>query len=107
MSENRKSCSVQYAMQLIGGKWKLVILWNLLNEPKRFNELKRTIGQISTKVLSDQLSQMEEGGLITRHAFPTSPPQVEYRITQKGRELSDSLCSIHDWGEKYRNKVTL
>lgn len=103
MSTSCKNCAVQYAMKLIGGKWKLVILWNLIEQPYRFNELKRQISEISTKVLSDQLSQMEEAGLLTRHAYPTTPPQVEYRITEKGRELSHSLQDIHDWGLKYQN----
>lgn len=102
MSTSCKSCAVQHAMKLIGGKWKLVILWNLLERPFRFNELKRQIGDISTKVLADQLAQMEATALLSRHAYPTTPPQVEYRITDKGRELSHSLQDIHDWGLKYQ-----
>jgi DNA-binding HxlR family transcriptional regulator len=94
-------CAVQDALKLVGGKWKLVIIWYLQQAPHRFNELKRALGTVSTKVLSDQLSQLETAQLITRHPMPTSPPQVEYRITKMGQALSDSLSEINAWSEKY------
>lgn len=94
---NHKGCAVQEALKLIGGKWKLVIIWYLQQKPHRFNELKRAIGSISTKVLSDQLSQLEVGGLVSRHPFPTTPPQVEYRITNMGQTLCGPLQEIHNW----------
>lgn len=97
-------CPVHSALQMLGGKWKLIILWNLLQRPYRFNELRRVIGDVSTKVLSDQLSQMEADGLVIRKAFPTSPPQVEYSVSSRGRALSQALESLHEWGKKYAKK---
>jgi DNA-binding HxlR family transcriptional regulator len=99
--QTHAGCAVQDALKLIGGKWKLVIIWYLQQKPHRFNELKRALGTVSTKVLSDQLSQWEQAALVTRHPMPTSPPQVEYRITQMGLALSESLANIDAWSEKY------
>lgn len=93
------NCPLQQTLREIGGKWKLVIIWHLIDEPKRFNELKRLVGSISTKVLADQLNQMIKLGLVTRHPLPTNPIQVNYMITEKGKSLEPLISEIYSWGE--------
>lgn len=95
------TCPLQLALQQIGGKWKLVIIWHLLERPQRFNELKRTIGSISTKVLSDQLNQLIAIDLVSRTIIPNKPPQVEYRVTKKGDKLRDLIELVYAWGVEH------
>lgn len=97
MKQARTLCPVHTALGTIGGKWKLEILWNLCQKPLHFNELKRTIGNVSTKVLSDQLKSMEADGLVIRRTLNTRPPQVEYSLTPIAHELQPALQQLHDW----------
>lgn len=93
-----------YTMSLIGGKWKMLILYLLAeNQPVRFNEMKRRIGAITFKTLSSQLKEMEADGLVRRKEYPQIPPKVEYSLTHKAETLLPVLEQLCDWGEKNRN----
>ena len=95
-------CPVATTVSLIGSKWKLLIIRNLLVRPWRFNELKRDLEGISQKVLTDSLRSMEEDGLITRTVFPEVPPRVEYALSDLGKTLKPILDSMVVWGNAYK-----
>ncbi|MBU5477877.1 helix-turn-helix transcriptional regulator [Eubacterium sp. MSJ-13] len=95
-------CPVATTVALIGSKWKLLIIRNLLQRPWRFNELKRDLDGISQKVLTDSLRSMEADGLITRTVFPEVPPRVEYALSELGQSLKPILDSMVDWGNAYK-----
>lgn len=95
-------CPVATTVALIGSKWKLLIIRNLLQRPWRFNELKRDLEGISQKVLTDSLRSMESDGLITRTVFPEVPPRVEYALSELGESLKPILDSMVDWGNAYK-----
>ena len=95
-------CPVATTVALIGSKWKLLIIRNLLQRPWRFNELKRELEGISQKVLTDSLRSMESDGLITRTVFPEVPPRVEYALSELGQSLKPILDSMVDWGNAYK-----
>ena len=96
-------CPVATTVQLIGSKWKLLIIRNLLVRPWRFNELKKDLTGISQKVLTDSLRSMEEDGLITRTVYPEVPPRVEYALSDLGKSLKPILDSMVEWGTAYKN----
>ena len=98
--EEMPACPVATPVQLIGSKWKLLILRNLFQRPWRFNELKRSLEGISQKVLTDSLRAMEEDGIVTRTVYPEIPPRVEYSITPKGKSLEKILYLMCEWDEK-------
>ena len=85
------NCSLELAMELVGGKWKLVLLWHLLSGTKRFSEIKRKLGDITQKMLTLQLRELEAAGLLTRTVYPVIPPHVEYSLTERGMELAPVL----------------
>lgn len=90
-----------YTVSVIGGKWKMVILYLLAeNQPVRFNELKRQIGGITFKMLSSQLKELESDGLVERKEYPQVPPKVEYSLTHKAESLLPVLEELCEWGEK-------
>ena len=92
-----------YTLSMIGGKWRLVIMYWLVEcETMRFNELKRKIGRITDKTLSSQLKGMEADGLIVRTEYPQIPPKVEYSLTERGRSLIPILDQMCTWGEEHR-----
>ena len=95
-------CPVATTVALIGSKWKLLIIRNLLQRPWRFNELKIDLEGISQKVLTDSLRSMESDGLITRTVFPEVPPRVEYALSELGQSLKPILDSMVDWGNAYK-----
>lgn len=95
-------CPVATTVQLIGNKWKLLIIRNLMVRPWRFNELQRDLDGVSQKVLTDSLRSMEADGLVTRTVFPEVPPRVEYSLTDLGRSLQPILDAMRTWGEQYR-----
>lgn len=99
------ACPVETTLTLIGDKWKVLILRDLLPETKRFGELRRSVGQVSQKVLTAQLRQMEESGLLSRKVYAEVPPRVEYSLTDLGRSLCPILDAMKAWGENY--KLTL
>lgn len=100
--EELPECPVATTVALIGSKWKLLIIRNLLQRPWRFNELKRDLTGISQKVLTDSLRSMEEDGLITRTVYPEVPPRVEYALSDLGQTLKPILNSMVEWGNAYK-----
>ena len=101
--EELPECPVATTVALIGSKWKLLIIRNLLVRPWRFNELKKDLDGISQKVLTDSLRSMEADGLITRTVFPEVPPRVEYALSDLGQSLKPILESMVEWGNAYKN----
>lgn len=95
-------CPVATTVQLIGNKWKLLILRNLLVRPWRFNELQKNLEGISQKVLTDSLRSMQADGIITRTAYPEVPPRVEYALSELGESMRPILASMQTWGENYK-----
>ena len=97
-------CPVETTLTMISDKWKVVIIRDLLTGTKRFGELKKSIGSVSQKVLTSQLRQMEESGLLTRKVYAVVPPKVEYTLTETGYSLKPVLDAMRDWGEEYKAK---
>ena len=104
MEKTLPACPVETTLTLIGDKWKVLILRDLLPGTKRFGELKRSIGNISQKVLTAQLRDMEEKGLVSRKVYAEVPPRVEYTLTELGYSLSPILDAMKAWGENYKSK---
>lgn len=96
------ACPVETTLTLIGDKWKVLILRDLLTGTKRFGELKKSVGNVSQKVLTAQLRDMEESGLLTRKVYAEVPPRVEYSLTELGYSLHPILDAMRDWGENYK-----
>lgn len=96
------ACPVETTLTLIGDKWKVLILRDLLPGTKRFGELKKSVGNISQKVLTAQLRAMEEAGLLTRTVYAEVPPRVEYTLTELGQSLKPILDAMQNWGEEYK-----
>ena len=96
--EEMPACPVATTVQLIGSKWKLLILRNLLARPWRFNELRKSLEGISQKVLTDSLRSMEEDGLVTRTVYPEVPPRVEYVLTEMGESIFVVFREMRRWG---------
>jgi len=99
------ACPVETTLTLIGNKWKVLILRDLLSGTKRFGELKKSIGSVSQKVLTAQLRDMEANGLLTRTVYPEVPPRVEYTLTDLGMSLQPVLSSLQLWGETYKQQI--
>ena len=100
------ACPVETTLTLISDKWKVLIIRDLLPGTKRFGELKKSIGSVSPKVLTSQLRQMEESGLLTRTVYPEVPPRVEYTLTELGQSLRPVLDALWNWGNNYKEKMT-
>lgn len=99
------ACGLGPAFEVIGGKWKAMILWEIHKQTCRFGELKRLVPGISEKMLIQQLREMEADGLISREVFHEVPPRVEYSITKFGISLDDALIPLADWGEKHAKRI--
>ena len=102
---NLPECPVATAVELIGGKWKLLIIRNLRVRPWRFNELQRDLDGISQKVLTDSLRQLIDDGLVYRHDFKQMPPKVEYGLTDLGKKLLPVMDSLADFGDFYKTVI--
>lgn len=98
-------CPVATTVSVIGSKWKLLIMRNLLARPWRFNELKKDLDGISQKVLTDSLRTMEEDGIITRTVYPEVPPHVEYALSELGESMRPILDAMKAWGTEYKNTL--
>ena len=98
------ACPVETTLMLIGDKWKVLILRDLMDGTKRFGELKKSIGTVSQKVLTAQLRDMEEKGLLTRKVYAEVPPRVEYTLTETGYSLKPVLDAMRVWGADYKAK---
>lgn len=101
MEKEFPDCPVEMTLQLIGDKWKILIMRDLLTGTKRFGELKKSVGNISQKVLTSNLRAMEESGLLTRKVYAEVPPKVEYTLTDLGYSLKPILDSMFNWGTEY------
>ena len=99
------ACPVETTLSLIGNKWKVLILRDLMIGTKRFGELKRSVGDVSQKVLTAQLRDMEENGLISRKVYAEVPPRVEYSLTPLGESLSPILSAMKNWGENFKETL--
>lgn len=98
------ACPVATTVQLIGSKWKLLIMRNLLARPWRFNELRKDLEGISQKVLTDSLRSMEKDGIITRTVYPEVPPRVEYALSELGESMRPIMDAMEKWGSDYKNR---
>ena len=104
MEKNIPDCPVEMTLQLIGDKWKVLILRDLMDGTKRFGELKRSLGTITQKVLTTNLRAMESNGLVIRKVYAEVPPKVEYTLTETGYSLKSVLDAMSSWGEDYKVK---
>ena len=104
-SKQPYSCGLGPAFEVIGGKWKALILWEIHKRTRRFGELKRLLPGVSEKMLIQQLREMEADGLVHREVFHEVPPRVEYSITKLGASLDDALIPLCTWGEKYAKRI--
>lgn len=98
------ACPVETTLMLIGDKWKVLILRDLMPGTKRFGELKKSVGNVSQKVLTAQLRAMEESGLVHREVYAEVPPRVEYSLTALGKSLKPILDSMLAWGKEYKSR---
>ena len=98
------ACPVETTLMLIGDKWKVLILRDLMDGKKRFGELKKSIGTVSQKVLTAQLRAMEASGLVSRTVYAEVPPRVEYELTETGYSLNPVLEVLRDWGTEYQQR---
>lgn len=105
MNKDLPACPVETTLMLIGNKWKVLIIRDLINGTKRFGELKKSIGTISQKVLTSNLRDMEESGLIKRKVYAEVPPRVEYSLTKTGKSLKSVIDSMIKWGNTYKQSL--
>jgi DNA-binding HxlR family transcriptional regulator len=115
MADKRKSghkaiaCPVETTLEIIGGRWKVLILHHILEEPRRFGELRLALKGVSARTLTKQLRELERDGIVRRKVFKQIPPKVEYSLTSLGRKLTPILYALHDWGrevERGRSRAT-
>ena len=99
--EEQKNCPVESTLELIGGKYKALILWHLSDSTLRFSELRKAISGATAKMLTQQLRELETQNLVHREVFPVIPPKVEYSLTDLGRSLLPILVAMRDWGANY------
>jgi len=98
-------CPVEAVLDIIGGKWKAVILYHLLDGTKRFNELRRLLPGVTQRMLTRQLRELENDGLVTRAVYPEVPPRVEYALSEMGRSLQPILASLQQWGVQNFDRI--
>lgn len=104
LNKKLPDCPVEVTLTLISNKWKILIIRDLLEGTKRFGELKKSVTNISQKVLTSNLREMEENNLLTRKVYPEVPPKVEYSLTEIGKSLSPLLDAMDEWGRGYKEK---
>jgi DNA-binding HxlR family transcriptional regulator len=98
-------CPIEITMAIIGGKWKVAILFHLLDGKLRFGEIKKLLPGISQRVLTVQLRELESDRILTRKVYPEVPPRVEYKLTAFGKSLAPTLIEMGNWGETYAERV--
>lgn len=98
-------CSVELTLQIISGKWKGIILYHLVDGKKRFNQLRRLMPTITQRMLTLQLRELEQDGIVHREVYPEVPPKVEYSLTEFGKTLQPIVSLMKDWGEEYTRKI--
>jgi len=94
-------CPVDLTLQIIGGRWKAIVIWNLRDEKKRYGELKRILVTINDKMLSQVLRELEEQGVVIRKVYEVIPPKVEYSLTKEGKKLLPIMQAMNDYGQKF------
>jgi DNA-binding HxlR family transcriptional regulator len=94
---------VELSLDIIGGKWKISIIWRLKDDSKRYGELKRSLPKVTHKMLTQQLRELEEAEIITRKVYPEVPPKVEYSLTLLGKSVIPVIDMLNEWGEEYRS----
>jgi DNA-binding HxlR family transcriptional regulator len=104
-AEKEYECAFEFAIDMINGKWKGLILWHLSHGTLRYSELKRYLGKITQKMLTQTLRKLEKDGLIDRKVYPVVPPKVEYTITKNGEKLIPIFKQLQDWGEEVGSQV--
>jgi DNA-binding HxlR family transcriptional regulator len=105
MKKQRYTCGLVPALDVIGGKWKVLILWEMNTQPRRFGELKRGVPGISEKMLIQSLRELEADGVIHRKVFHEVPPRVEYSVTEFGATLNAALEPLCCWGEQHMERI--
>jgi DNA-binding HxlR family transcriptional regulator len=106
MPKKEVSCPVEITLEVIFGRWKVLIIHQLLEDTKRFNQLQRELRGITHRTLSKQLREMEEHGLVVRKDYQEIPPRVEYSLSVLGKSLESVLKAMHEWGEKNGSKIS-
>lgn len=102
---NLPACPVEITLKIIGDKWKVLILRDLFTGTKRFNELKRSLTDVTQKMLTQQLRQLENDGIIHREVYPVVPPKVEYSLTELGKTIKPVIDSMYDWGNYLKSSL--
>jgi DNA-binding HxlR family transcriptional regulator len=97
------SSPVEISLDVIGGKWKIPIIWRLKDSPKRYGELRKSLPKVTHKMLTQQLRELEEAEIITRKVYPEVPPKVEYSLTLLGKSVIPVIDILQEWGEEYRS----
>ncbi|WP_077849367.1 winged helix-turn-helix transcriptional regulator [Clostridium puniceum] len=105
MAKELPACPVEMTLQLIGNRWKVLIMRDLLEGTKRFGELKKSVGSITQKVLTQNLREMEASGLLIRKVYAEVPPRVDYTLTELGYSLKPILDAMVEWGTSYKNNI--
>lgn len=104
LNQMHSACSTEVALEIIGGKWKLMILYNLFGHTKRFGELHRLLSDITPRMLTRQLRELEADGIVHREVYAQVPPKVEYSLTEVGASLESIVREIDQWGSWYRDR---
>ncbi len=105
MRKKTYNCGLEVALDVVGGKWKVLILWALHDETRRFGDLRRAVPGISEKMLIQNLKEMEADGIVTRHDYQEVPPHVEYAVTSFGISLSAALTPLCEWGQLHMARI--
>jgi DNA-binding HxlR family transcriptional regulator len=106
LEENFDKCPVETALDVLAGKWKILILWYLRRDTLRFNELQKMLPRVTQKMLIQKLRELEEDGIVHREVYPVVPPKVEYSLTEYGKTLKPILKQMYLWGEIHRDKFS-
>lgn len=101
MPKKEVFCPVETTLSVIAGRWKIIIIYYLMDGPKRFNELQRLLGNITHRTLTQQLRELQQSGLVLRKDYKEIPPRVDYRVSELGKTLKPVLDALHVWGEQH------
>jgi DNA-binding HxlR family transcriptional regulator len=101
----KTNCPAEATLHVIGGTWKVPILWHLAGEVKRFSQLQRDLPGVTQKMLTRQLRQLEHDEIVTRKVYPQVPPRVEYGLTPRGRSLLPVVAAMCDWGKRWQSRL--
>jgi DNA-binding HxlR family transcriptional regulator len=103
MENESQSCTITTTLRVLGGKWKIIVLWHLIDKTRRFSEIMHLVSGVSHKMLAQQLRELEADGLILRKVYAEVPPRVEYSLTEYGRTLTPVLSAMAKWGLEHQN----